>query len=387
MKFIHLGDLHIGKRVNDFSMIKDQEYILNQIIDIANVNKVDAIFIAGDVYDKAVPAAEAVTLFDDFLTRLANLNIEVYIISGNHDSAERLAFAGSLIQKAGVYVAPVFNGEVTNHTYIDEYGEVCIYMLPFIKPIHVKKYCCNDDVDNDNEEDNNDIVSYNAAYKIVMNKINLDTTKRNIILAHQFVTGAVTCDSEELALGGMDNISVDNFEGFDYVALGHIHSPQKIIKDTIRYSGTPLKYSLSEINHNKTVTIVEIKQKDNIDIQQISLEPLHDMRHIKGTYEEVTFRDNYKDTDTDDYVYITLTDEDDIPDAVSRLRAIYPNIMKLDYDNIRTRGNNEIEATSSVEEKTPMELFSMLYKMQNNQDMTQKQEEFLSELIESIWED
>jgi exonuclease SbcD len=291
-------------------------------------------------------------------------------------------------------------------------------MLPFIKPIQVKRY---------SEEESDKIISYNDAYKVVMNEVKIDTSQRNIILAHQFVTGAKTCDSEELAIGGMDNISVDNFEGFDYVALGHIHSPQKIVKETIRYSGTPLKYSLSEMNHNKCVTLVEIKDKkgildilknsnddlvgvkvknitseelkeengaiveekdkndrvEYINIEQIPLTPLHDMRHVKGTYAEITLRDNYKDTDTDDYMYITLTDEDDIPDAIGRLRSIYPNIMKLEYDNLRTRKNNGIDISEKIEEKTPMDLFKELYEMQNNQEMSEEQVEYMQEIMET----
>ena len=417
MKFVHLGDLHIGKRVNDFLMIKDQEYILNQIIEILVDEKVDAVLIAGDVYDKAVPSAEAVTLFDDFLTRIAKLGIKTYIISGNHDSAERLAFARNLMGEAGVYVSSVFKGQVQMEVYEDEYGEVNIYMLPFIKPIQVKKYMVNAKVDreatdddfaqvdggfarkNDEEQqiidskvekdDNVEEISwdnYDIAYKMVMDSIALDKTKRNIIMTHQFVTGADICDSEELAISGLDNISVSHFDGYDYVALGHIHRAQKLIKDTIRYSGTPLKYSLSEMNHKKSVTVVDMKDKDNIDIKLIDLKPLHDMRHIKGTYEEISYRENYINTDTSDYMHITLTDEEDVPDAIGKLRTIYPNIMKLDYDNTRTRQNMEIEVTKQVEEKKPIELFSELYEMQNNKELTPEQEEYMRELIDAVWD-
>ena len=220
-----------------------------------------------------------------------------------------------------------------------------------------------------------------------MDSIELDNSKRNIIITHQFVTGADTCESEELAIGGLDNISASHFEGYDYVALGHIHRPQKILKETIRYSGTPLKYSLSEMNHKKTVTVVELKEKDNIEIKQIPLKPLHDMRHIVGTYEEISYRENYINTDTSDYMHITLTDEEDVPDAIGKLRSIYPNIMKLDYDNTRTRQNMDIEVTKQVEEKKPIELFSELYEMQNNKKLTTEQEEYMKEMIAAVWED
>ncbi|MBE5936111.1 MAG: exonuclease SbcCD subunit D [Lachnospiraceae bacterium] len=445
MKFIHLGDLHIGKRVNDFPMIKDQEYILNQIIDVMVDEKVDAVLIAGDVYDKVVPGADAVVLFDDFLTKITKLGIKVYLISGNHDSAERLAFAKKLVENSGVYISPVFNGKVTKCVVEDEYGDINIYMLPFIKPMQVKRFYkryledeknahlveanineqnlldekdlvgdAKADIEGDkkepvfveentiedsntednntednNTEDNREEIAwdnYNDVYRLVMDTIELDMSKRNVIVAHQFVTGAQTCDSEELAIGGLDNISTDNFEEFDYVALGHIHSPQKIIKETIRYSGTPLKYSLSEINHNKTVTIINMKEKGAVDVKQLPLTPLHDMRHIKGTYDELTLRDNYIETDTSDYMYITLTDEEDVPDAIGRLRSIYPNIMRLDYENTRTRTQANIEVTDRVEEKKPIELLAELFEMQNNKEMTQEQEEYVQQLIEDIWE-
>ena len=228
--------------------------------------------------------------------------------------------------------------------------------------------------------------NYNDAYKVVMDSMEIDTSQRNIILAHQFVTGAKTCDSEELAIGGLDNISSAHFDKYDYVALGHIHSPQKIIKETVRYSGTPLKYSLSEMNHKKTVTIVDMKEKNDIEIKEILLTPLHDMRHIKGKYEEITLKDNYKDTDLFDYMHITLTDEEDVPDAIGRLRSIYPNIMRLDYDNTRTRKDAHIDTVEKIDEKKPIELFSELYEMQNNQEMSPEQEIYIKELIESIWE-
>ena len=377
MKFMHLGDLHIGKRVNDFLMLNDQEYVLEQIINIIKEENIDGVLIAGDVYDKQVPALEAINLFDDFLTLIANMNVKVFIISGNHDSAERLSFAGRLIEKSGVYIAPMFEGNVTKHTVKDEYGDIDIYMMPYVKPIHVKKYYPDSEIDN-----------YNDALKCVMESVEVDENNRNIIIAHQFVTGATVCESEELSIGGLENIDASIFDKFDYVALGHIHGAQKVQRDTLRYSGTPLKYSFSEINHKKSVTIVDIKDKKDskvdISINLKELKPLHDMRKIKGTYDEITLKDNYINTDTRDYLHIVLTDEEDIPDAIGKLRAIYPNIMKLEYDNSRTRSNNKIDVINDIEEKSPLELFKELYELQNNQEVSEEQEKYLMDIFESI---
>ena len=377
MKFMHLGDLHIGKRVNDFLMLNDQEYVLEQIINIIKEENIDGVLIAGDVYDKQVPALEAINLFDNFLTLIANMNVKVFIISGNHDSAERLSFAGRLIEKSGVYIAPMFEGNVIKHTVKDEYGNIDIYMMPYVKPIHVKKYYPDSEIDN-----------YNDALKCVMESVEVDENNRNIIIAHQFVTGATVCESEELSIGGLENIDASIFDKFDYVALGHIHGAQKVQRDTLRYSGTPLKYSFSEINHKKSVTIVDIKDKKDskvdISINLKELKPLHDMRKIKGTYDEITLKDNYINTDTRDYLHIVLTDEEDIPDAIGKLRAIYPNIMKLEYDNSRTRSNNKIDVINDIEEKSPLELFKELYELQNNQEVSEEQEKYLMDIFESI---
>ena len=377
MKFVHLGDLHIGKRVNDFLMLNDQEYVLEQIIDIISKEKIEGVLIAGDVYDKQVPSLEAINLFDEFLTKIANMEVKVFIISGNHDSAERLSFAGRLIEKSGVYIAPMYEGNVIKHTVIDEYGDIDIYMLPYVKPVHVKKYYPDREID-----------SYNDALKCAMESVDIDEKKRNIIVAHQFVTGATVCDSEELSIGGLENVDASIFDKFDYVALGHIHGAQKVQRDTLRYSGTPLKYSFSEINHKKSVTIVDIKdKKDNevdicIDLKE--LKPLHDMRKLKGGYDEITLKENYINTDTRDYMHIILTDEEDIPDAIGKLRAIYPNIMKLEYDNARTRSNNKLDIVNRIEEKTPLDLFKELYELQNNQEVSDEQEQYLRDIFEII---
>ena len=376
MRFLHLSDLHLGKRVNEFSMLEDQAYILKEILNIIDEQKVEAVLIAGDVYDKVIPSAEAVRLLDDFLTRIAARELPVFLISGNHDSAERVAFGSRLMSSRQIYLSPVFESDVEPITISDRYGEINIYMLPFVKPSLVKRVYPEEE-----------IITYQDAVNAAVQHMQIDTDKRNILLAHQFVTGAARCDSEELSVGGLDDVDASIFDGFDYVALGHLHGPQKIGKETVRYSGTPLKYSFSEANQKKSAVIVDVEEKGKINIQQIPFLPKHDMREIRGTYMEVTALDFYKDMKTDDYLHITLTDEEDIPDAIGKLRTIYPNIMKLSYDNLRTRAAVTVRGTAEVEEKSPMELLKEFYELQNNQPMTDEQEEIARGMMEEIWED
>ena len=376
MRFLHLSDLHLGKRVNEFSMLEDQAYILKEILNIIDEQKVEAVLIAGDIYDKVIPSAEAVRLLDDFLTRIAARELPVFLISGNHDSAERIAFGSRLMSSRQIYLSPVFESDVEPVTISDRYGEINIYMLPFVKPSLVKRVYPEEE-----------IITYQDAVNAAVQHMQIDTDKRNVLLAHQFVTGAARCDSEELSVGGLDDVDASIFDGFDYVALGHLHGPQKIGKETVRYSGTPLKYSFSEANQKKAAVIVDVEEKGKINIQQIPLVPKHDMREIRGTYMEVTALDFYKDMKTDEYLHITLTDEEDIPDAIGKLRTIYPNIMKLSYDNLRTRAAVTVRGTAEVEEKSPMELLKEFYELQNNQPMTDEQEEIARGMMEEIWED
>ena len=376
MRFLHLSDLHLGKRVNEFSMLEDQAYILKEILNMIDEQKVEAVLIAGDVYDKVIPSAEAVRLLDDFLTRIAARELPVFLISGNHDSAERVAFGSRLMSSRQIYLSPVFESDVEPVTISDRYGEINIYMLPFVKPSLVKRVYPEEE-----------IITYQDSVNAAVQHMQIDTDKRNILLAHQFVTGAARCDSEELSVGGLDDVDASIFDGFDYVALGHLHGPQKIGKETVRYSGTPLKYSFSEANQKKAAVIVDVEEKGKINIQQIPLAPKHDMREIRGTYMEVTALDFYKDMKTDDYLHITLTDEEDVPDAIGKLRTIYPNIMKLSYDNLRTRAAVTVRGTAEVEEKSPMELLKEFYELQNNQPMTDEQEEIARGMMEEIWED
>ena len=377
MKLIHISDLHLGKRLNEYSLTEDQEYILSQILSIIDYEKPDGVMIAGDVYDKSVPSAEAVTLFDDFLSELARRKLSVFAISGNHDSPERIAFGSRIMDAGGIHMSPVYDGNVTPVALNDEFGTVNIYMLPFVKPVHVRRFYPDEE-----------IASYDDAMKCAVGHMNIDTSQRNILITHQFVTGASRSDSEEISVGGADNVNASVFEAFDYVALGHLHRPQNCGSETIRYSGSPLKYSFSEAKDEKSVTVVELRQKGELQLKTISLKPLHDMVELRGTYDELVARPYYENTTwQEDFTHITLTDEEDIPEALGRLRAVYHGLLKLDYDNRRTRSNAEITGAGEVETKTPFELFSGFYELQNNQPMSGEQAEFVKKLIEKIWED
>lgn len=375
MKFIHLSDLHIGKRVNEFSMIDDQIYILNQILEIIDSIKPDGVIIAGDIYDKTIPSEEAVHLLNEFIGELSERKFETYIISGNHDSAERLAFGCQLMDKSGIHISPAYNGKTVKFNLKDRYGELSLYMLPFIKPVHVRRYFPEEEIN-----------SYTDAVKAAVKHMNIDTVKRNILVTHQFVTGALRSDSEEISVGGSDNVDVSAFDCFDYVALGHIHTPQKIGRENVRYCGTPLKYSFSEEKDEKSVSVVELEEKGRVKISTIPLKGLRDMRTIKGSYMELTSKAFYEGSNTEDYIQAVLTDEEDILDAIARLRTIYPNIMSIKYDNIRTRKNSEIGKVKDVEIRSPLDIFTEFYQKQNNKPMNDEQKKLVSELIEIIWE-
>ena len=376
MKILHLSDLHLGKRVNEFSMIEDQEYILKEILKIIDQEQIDTIIIAGDIYDKPVPPAEAVELFDDFLVQLSSRRLHVFVISGNHDSAERIAFGGRLMDQSGIHVSPVYNGSIVPIKLNDAYGDISFYMLPFIKPVHVRRYYPETLIE-----------TYTDAMRVVIQNMHVNTSKRNILISHQFVTGSLRSDSEDITVGGTDNVDSSVFEGFDYVALGHIHRAQKCGREFIRYCGTPLKYSFSEVNDHKTVTIVDFQEKGNIKLSYVPLTPKRDLVEIKGTYNEIIQKSFYENTNyPEDYVHITLTDEEDIPEVMSKLRVVYKNVMKLDYDNSRTRSDCEVQGADTQNKKTPMEYFEDFYELQNGMEMIEEQKKYMNHLIEEIWE-
>lgn len=376
MKFLHLSDLHLGKRVHNFSMIEDQRYILEQVLKIIDEEEITSVIIAGDVYDKPVPSAEAVALFDEFLVQLAKRNLHIFAISGNHDSAERIAFGGKLMRHSRVYLSPVYNGEIEPVTLEDEFGKINVFLMPFVKPVQVRHFC--------NEEE---IRDYTEAVRCVIDHMDVKNEERNILVCHQFVTGATRCESEEISVGGLDNVDASVFESFDYVALGHIHGPQNIGSDRIRYCGTPLKYSFSEANHQKSITVVKMGEKGEILIETHPLKPMRDMIKVKGFFEEITDKVFYEKIDTESYVQITLLDEQDIPNAFGKLATIYPNLMQMRYENKRTMDNADIFSESEGLNMAPEVLFSQFYETMNNQPMTKEQADYMTDMIEKIWED
>lgn len=378
MKFMHLADLHLGKKVNEFSMLEDQKYVLEQVLRMTDEERIDGILIAGDIYDKQIPSIEAIRLFDDFLTKLAGRKVPVWLIGGNHDSIERVSFGARLMSGSGIYMATEYDGTVDVVTVEDEYGAIDIWMLPFLKPAHIRAVW---------GEEAEDIRTYQDAVSFVMGKIVRNEDRRSILLAHQFVAGGSVCDSEEHAVGGLDQVHSACFDGFDYVALGHLHGAQHVGRDTVRYAGTLLKYSFSEVSHKKSVAIVELREKGNVEISTRPVSPLHEMREVRGSYAEVTSRTNYENTDTKDYVHITLTDEEDVFDAVGKLRVIYPNLMKLDYDNARTRQNRDVMMSGKEEEKDPLTLAEELFVLQNNKPMSDEQRKYMQEWIRKVWEE
>ncbi|MCR5093527.1 MAG: exonuclease SbcCD subunit D [Lachnospiraceae bacterium] len=376
MKLFHLSDLHLGKRLNEFSLIEDQRHILRQILRAADAEQPDGILIAGDIYDRSVPAEEAMRLWDDFLKGLADRHLPVFAISGNHDSAIRFSDHGRLMESTGIHLAPVYDGTVSRFSLSDAYGEVHIYLLPFIKPATVRPLFPDAEIE-----------TYTDACRTAVEHMGVDPSARNILVAHQFVTGAVRCESEEVVVGGLDNVDASVFDAFDYAALGHLHGAQSIGRETVRYCGTPLKYSFSEKDQTKSVTVVELSGKGDIRIRTLPLTPLRDLREIRGSFEEITGIERAAGKQAEDYLHVILTDEDDVPEAMARLRHLYPNLMKLSYDNHRTREQQDIEGATRVESRSPMELFEEFYEKQNNMPMHEEQRKLVRSCIAEIWEE
>lgn len=376
MKFLHLADLHLGKRVNGFSMLEDQAHILRQILAILDDEQPDGVLIAGDVYDKSVPSVEAVELLDDFLTELRARGVPVLLISGNHDSPERLAFGGRVMDSCGIHISPVYDGALAPVTLQDAFGPVHVWLLPFVKPAHVRRWFPDADIE-----------SYTDAVAEAVAHMDIDTAARNVLVTHQFVTGGARSGSEELSVGGTDNVDSGVFAPFDYVALGHLHGAQHIGRETIRYAGSPLKYSFSEARQHKSVTVVTLGEKGDVQVRTVALTPLRELREIRGSYDELTARSFYEHTTyRSDYLHLILTDEQDVFDAMSRLRTIYPYLMTLDYDNARTRAAGGMSVPAETERRTPLELFEALYQRQNHQPMSEVQREYIAQLMEQIME-
>ncbi len=376
MKFLHLADLHLGKRVNGFSMLEDQAHILRQILAILDDEQPDGVLIAGDVYDKSVPSVEAVGLLDGFLTELRARGVPVLLISGNHDSPERLAFGGRVMDSCGIHISPVYDGALAPVTLHDEFGPVHVWLLPFVKPAHVRRWFPDADIE-----------SYTDAVAEAIAHMDIDTAARNVLVTHQFVTGGARSGSEELSVGGTDNVDSRVFAPFDYVALGHLHGAQHIGRETIRYAGSPLKYSFSEARQHKSVTVVTLGEKGDVQVRTAALTPLRELREIRGSYDELTARSFYEHTTyRSDYLHLILTDEQDVFDAMSRLRTIYPYLMTLDYDNARTRAAGGMSVPAETERRTPLELFEALYQRQNHQPMSEVQRAYIAQLMEQIME-
>lgn len=376
MKLLHIADLHIGKRVNEFNMIEDQKYILEQILRIAGEVKPDGLLIAGDVYDKSQPSAEAVELLDEFLTELSASGRPVFMISGNHDSPERLGFGSRIMQKNGLHIAGVFGGGLQKKVLQDEYEPLNIYLLPFIKPAMVNPFL------------EQPAESCDEAVRAVISAAGVNQNERNVLIAHQFVLSGPLqpqrSESESLSIGGLDSVDASAFEAFDYVALGHLHGPQKIGRDTVRYAGSPLKYSFSEARHHKSATLLTFGKKGELEIRQLPLVPLRDLREIKGPIAEL-LRAGREDPDSaEDYIHATLTDEEEIYDAIGQLRQVYPNLMILDFENSRTAqtASGQAAASGGIEAASPAELFAEFYQMQNNDELSAEQ----LQLMENIFE-
>ncbi len=366
----------MGKTLYDFPLIEDQEYILKRTLDAVDRERPGCVLISGDVFDRGVAPTDALRAFDDFLVGLNRRGLPVFIISGNHDSPDRIAFASRLLKGSGVHISGAYEGSLEKHTLTDEHGEIDVYLLPFVKPLTLRRFFPDEEAGN-----------WTGAVRAVLKKAGIDPGRRSVLLAHQFVTGASRSESEEVSVGGADNVDADVFDAFDYVALGHLHNRQSVGRATLRYCGSPLKYSFSETKGEKSLTFVEFAGKGDVRIREVPLVPRRDMREIRGTYMEVTARGFYQGLDRDDYFRITLTDEQDQPDAMAKLRLIYPNLMRLDYDNTRTRTESRISEAADASRLTPLELFRMLYREQNNQDFCAEQEAYLEKTIGKAWGD
>ena len=369
MKFIHLADLHLGRRVCGFSLIDDQKDILEKITGMIKAEKPDFVIIAGDVYDKLSPPVEAVTLLDEFLTDLSDSEIETFIIAGNHDSPERIAFGASLMNRSGVHFSPIYNGKAERFTVKDAFGEADIYLLPYLRAAEVRRFFQDDE-----------IPDTASAVRTAINAMNIDRSRRNIIISHQFVEGGQTSDSERGAVGGTDGVPADVYSDFDYAALGHLHKPQAMKGDHIRYGGTPLKYSVSEADQRKCLTVCELGEKGTpVKVTLHDLEPLRDMRVAEGSFEELMA------SGSDDFVEIHLTDTERVPDAQKHLHGKYPHLMSVKYINELERAPIVISEESAERAASPLELFELFFEEANGKKMTDEQYEYMRKMTDSIW--
>lgn len=348
MKFLHLSDLHIGRRLNGVSLLDDQRHILAQIIEFAA--DCDAVLLAGDLYDRSQPSAEAVSMVSDFLVELSALGKPVYAVSGNHDSAEQVAYCHQLLGRCGVHVSPVFQGELSPHVLSDEHGEVHVWLLPFIRPSSVRPYFA-------------DVHTYEDAVHAALSTAKRSAHARHVLVAHQYVSGAQICESETRLIGGVDQVSTSAFEGFDYVALGHLHSPQRLKGGHICYCGSPIKYSLSEENHQKAALFVTLDAVGNVAVDAVPFRPLHQLRTVTGKLADISAPQCY----SEDHVYAVVTDEGALMDPIGTLRLCYPNLIGMRIQNSHTAEEIDLEQAQDAQTRTPLEHFMAFYEAQNGQ--------------------
>jgi exonuclease SbcD len=376
VRLLHLSDLHVGKRVNEFPMLEDQRFVLEEVVRIVEERAVDAVLIAGDLYDKALPAPAAVALVDWFLDALAQTGAQTFVVPGNHDAPERVAYARRPLDRQGIHIAPPWDGTVTSHVLEDEHGPVTFWLIPFLKPVHVRPYYPDEQ-----------IASYTDALRRVVASCDVRPDVRNVALSHQFVTAAgspTERTDSELSLGGIDDVDVSVYDPFDYVALGHVHRPQRVGRDAVRYSGSPLKYSFSEIPGTKSAPLVELGAPGSAPaVELVTLPALHDMRCIRGPLAELTDPATVAAADPADYLRVVLTDEEPPLDAIGKLRTVYPNVMGVEFDNARTRAAGvDGPAPADARDRDPIELFSDFYKQQNGRGLSPSQLVVLREVFE-----
>lgn len=372
MKLMHISDLHLGKVLCGYPLLEDQQHILNCMLAIAEEQKPDAILIAGDVFDRSAPAAEAVALLDDFLTRLSAGQTPILMIAGNHDSPERIAYGGRIMERNQIYLSPVYdkNGTIRTVTLSDAHGEVCFWLMPFLHPSDVRLAFPDKKIANTNE-----------ALRTVIEAMDPDPSVRHVLVAHQFVTGASLSDSEETYCGTAEQVSSELFAPFEYTALGHLHNPQNVGSARVRYCGTPLKYSASEANSEKSVTFVELGEKGSEPvITEIPLRPMRDLRKLRGSFAELI------QGSSNEYVHILLTDETDIPDANGKLRMRYPYLLGMEYERKASYNPDALADLQKEPEKDPQELFTAFFEQMMSFKMSEAQETLMQELIKEIWE-
>ncbi|MFM1580975.1 exonuclease SbcCD subunit D [Helcococcus bovis] len=375
MKIMHLADLHIGKNVDGYSMIEDQIYALNEIIKLLKSEIVDTLLIAGDIYQNFVPSADAIKVFDDFITSVKKLNVKILIISGNHDSSERLSFASDILSSSEIYISRPFSGEIQKISFNDKYGKINFYLFPYVKPSQVRQFYPEEKVDD-----------YSDAVRIVLDNIDIDKEERNIILSHQFILNATLSESEEIYAGLLEAVPDYLYDKFDYIAMGHIHKKQSFLNGKLRYPGSLLKYSASETGYDKSITLINVKEKGNLEIYEKKINFLRDMRTIKGEFEYI-IKKSINDQNKDDYIHLVLEDEDDILDGMQKIRKIYPNTLTMKYIN-KTNGNDSFDdLEKTIKNKSPLEIFEEFYHQKTGKYLTEDKKKIMSDIIEKIWSD